>query len=72
MLRSSVVQAGIGENEDAHEHFQKAINNFERYSLPWEMADTFHLWEGALLSGRERRTAISARSSSTKSVSHES
>jgi hypothetical protein len=35
MLRSSVVQAGIGEIEDAHEHFQKAINNFERYSLPW-------------------------------------
>jgi hypothetical protein len=53
MLRSSVVQAGIGENEDAHEHFQKAINNFERYSLPWEMADTFHLWGLALLSAGE-------------------
>jgi hypothetical protein len=49
MLRSSVVQAGIGEIEDAYQHFQKAINNFERYSLPWG-ADTFHLWERALLS----------------------
>jgi hypothetical protein len=72
MLRSSLVQAVIGEIEDAPEHFQKVIYNFERYSLPWEVADTFHLWGRALLScGQERRTAISAGSSSTKSVSHE-
>src|ERR1700758_950674 len=45
----AVVQAGIGKLEDADEQFQKAINNFQRYSLPWEVADTFHSWGRALL-----------------------
>jgi tetratricopeptide (TPR) repeat protein len=54
----AVVQAGIGKLEDAEEHFQKAINNFERYSLPWEVADTFHLWGRALLSVGENASAL--------------
>jgi tetratricopeptide (TPR) repeat protein len=54
----AVVQAGIGKLEDAHEHFQKAINNFEQYSLPWEVADTFHFWGRALLSVSQNASAL--------------
>jgi tetratricopeptide (TPR) repeat protein len=54
----AVVQAAIGQLEDALEHFQKAVNNFERYSLPWEVADTFHFWGRALLSAGENAGAL--------------
>jgi tetratricopeptide (TPR) repeat protein len=53
-----VVQASIGKLEDADEQFQKAINNFQRYSLPWEVADTFHSWGRALLGVGENAGAL--------------
>jgi len=54
----AVVAAAQGEYAVAETHFQKAIATFQRYSLPWEEADTFQYWGRALLAAGEHARAI--------------
>jgi tetratricopeptide (TPR) repeat protein len=54
----AAVHAASGRLIEANEIFEKAIGNFERYFLPFEIADTFHFWGRALVNAGERATAL--------------
>jgi tetratricopeptide (TPR) repeat protein len=54
----AAVQGGIGRLSEANESFEKAIASFMRYSLPLEIADTFHLWGRTLIDAGERMNAL--------------
>jgi tetratricopeptide (TPR) repeat protein len=54
----AAVHAGCGRLVEANEIFEKAIGNFKRYSLPFEIADTFHLWGRALVNAGEQASAL--------------
>jgi tetratricopeptide (TPR) repeat protein len=54
----AAVQAGSGSLVEADEVFEKALGNFKRYSLPFEIADTLHLWGRALINAGERASAL--------------
>ena len=44
-----VVAAAKNRFSESDPHFEKAIQNFKQYSLPWEEAETLHYWGRALL-----------------------
>ena len=50
--------AGIGKLEDAEKALEKANSIFKRYSLPFEIADTFHLWGRALVKAGQHTRAL--------------
>jgi len=54
----AVVAAAQSQFPVAETHFKKAIATFQRYSLPWEEAETFQYWGRALLAAGERPRAI--------------
>jgi len=54
----AAVEARTGQLEHANHRFEKAIGNFKRYSLLWEIADTFHLWGSSLIEAGERVAAL--------------
>ena len=45
----AVVEARDGDLEVAIKHFSDAVAIFRRYTLPWEEAETLHLWGRALV-----------------------
>jgi len=48
-----VVAAAKNRFSESDPHFEKAIQNFKQYSLPWEEAETLHYWGRALLQARQ-------------------
>ncbi len=49
----AVVEACGGNLEVATKHFNEAVTIFHRYTLPWEEAETLHLWGRALVRAGE-------------------
>jgi class 3 adenylate cyclase len=54
----AVVAAAQGEFTAADGHFERAIETFQHYCLPFEEADTLQYWGRALLAAGERARAI--------------
>jgi tetratricopeptide (TPR) repeat protein len=54
----AAIQAGLDRLEDAEKFFQRAIANFKQYALPFEVAETFHVWGQALLNAGDRAGAV--------------
>ena len=53
----AVVEACGGNLEVATKHFNEAVTIFHRYTLPWEEAETLHLWGRALVRAGEAARA---------------
>jgi tetratricopeptide (TPR) repeat protein len=48
-----IVAAAKNRFSESDPHFEKAIQNFKQYSLPWEEAETLHYWGRALFQARQ-------------------
>jgi len=48
-LAEAAVAAAEGGHDIAERHFTRALEIFQRYDLPWDRAQTHHLWGAALL-----------------------
>jgi tetratricopeptide (TPR) repeat protein len=48
-MAEAAVAAAEGGHDIAERHFTRALEIFQRYDLPWDRAQTHHLWGAALL-----------------------
>jgi DNA-binding CsgD family transcriptional regulator len=56
-LAEAAVAAAAGRSEQSDVAFQRAIECFRRYTLPWDEAEALHLWGRALLAAGQRARA---------------
>jgi DNA-binding CsgD family transcriptional regulator len=57
-LAEAVVRAGDGDQAGSAEHFAHAQHTFQRYTLPWEEAETLRLWGRAACDAGEAAHAL--------------
>ena len=57
-LAEAVVVAAGGDPAAAAARFEQARQTFRRYTLPWEEAESLHLWGRALLAAGETQQAL--------------
>jgi tetratricopeptide (TPR) repeat protein len=57
-LAEAAVAAVEGRLQEAEQQFEKAIEGFHRYTLPWEEAEALHLWGRALLATGQRERGL--------------
>ncbi len=48
-LAEAMAAAAEGRHDAAEHHFTSALEIFRRYDLPWDLAQTHHLWASSLL-----------------------
>lgn len=71
LLAEAVYAAGRGDSEQAASHFDRAIEVFQKLSLPWDEAEAFEVWARScrrFYRGRSRRSFVAGKLSFARGI----